>query len=152
VRQRKALVAKGSGCYIMYFAERSDLTYIGTQRRQTGSDRRQRRRAGRQNEQAVTKDEQPSYSLSTSAKCFSFCATVHILVMRGKKINLAPRLNSTNRNARVVTRRGVARRVGCGGGGGGARVREPSSHMLIQHGEESTLCIGPNPPKLERLD
>jgi hypothetical protein len=37
-------------------------------------------------------------------------------------------------------------------GGGGARVRELSTHMLIKYGEELTLYIGPTLSKLGRWD
>jgi hypothetical protein len=62
-------------------------------------------------------------------------------VMRDKK-RLCSRLNSANRDAcRDEVRRGEAT------GGGGARVREPSPHMLIQHGKDLTLYIGPTSSK-----
>jgi hypothetical protein len=54
--------------------------------------------------------------------------------------------HSANRGARVVARRGE------GSGGGGARVREPSSHTLLSQGGELTLYIGPTPSKLARWD
>jgi hypothetical protein len=40
VNQRKALEAGGSDDCVICVAKRSALSYIGTQRRQTGSDRR----------------------------------------------------------------------------------------------------------------
>jgi hypothetical protein len=68
-----------------------------------------------------------------------FCSPV----MRDKKKGSA---HSANRSARVVTRHGEA------GGGGGARVREPSSYTLLQQGEELTLYVGPTSSKLVRWD
>jgi hypothetical protein len=74
----------------------------------------------------------------------------HSPVMRDKKKGSAPR-HIPQTAARVVTRRGVA---WCGeaGGGGGARVREPSSHTLLPQGEELTLYVGPTLSKLARWD
>jgi hypothetical protein len=59
-------------------------------------------------------------------------------VVRDKKKGSA---HSANRGARVEA-----------GSGGGARVREPSSHTLLPQGGELTLYIGPTPSKLARWD
>jgi hypothetical protein len=108
--------------------ERSDLSYIGTKRRQTSSDRELKQRFGRWNKQAMTEAEQSSYWLSTSAKRFSFYATIHIPVMRGKKIDSGLRLNSAKRGARAAWGGGRQRRKS-------ARERDFFSHAHTTWGK-----------------
>jgi hypothetical protein len=80
-----------------------------------------------------------SYSFSTQANRFSFHVTVQFCspVMRDKKKDSA--------HSAARARRDEA-------GGGGARVREPSSHILLPQGEELTLYAGPTPSKLAMWD
>jgi hypothetical protein len=111
------------------FTERNDLSFIATEGGETNSQKTNRT---------------VSYSFSTQANRFSFHVTVqfHSPVMRDKK---KARHRGTFRKPRR------ARRDEAGDGGGGeARVREPSSHTLLPQGKELTLYVGPTPSKLAR--
>jgi hypothetical protein len=115
--------------------ERSDLSYTGIE------GCKQAPTGGKTKGQETNRRD--SYSFSTQAKHFSSRMTVRFSspVMRDKK-RLCSRLNSANRDAhRDEVRHGEAI------GRGGARVREPFPHMLIQHGKDLTLYIGPTPSK-----
>jgi hypothetical protein len=69
--------------------------------------------------------------------------------MRDKKKGLALR-HIPQTTARVCW--GKARHGEASDGGGGARVRDPSSHTLLPQGEELTIYVGPTPSKLARWD
>jgi hypothetical protein len=73
--------------------------------------------------------------------------------MRDKKKGSALKLNPAIPQIMAHTRCDEARQgERAGGRGGGACAREPSSHMLMQHGEEPTLYISLTLPKLARWD
>jgi hypothetical protein len=126
--------------YSHVFAERSDLSFIATEGGEQAA-REAKRTARRWTEQSRIHFPLRQIVL---ASIWPFSSIVQSCVT---KIKAQHRGTFRKPGHARASWRGEA-----GGRGGGARVREPSSHILLPQGEELTLYVGPTPSKLARWD